>query len=163
MIRLISGYQCQKDDSKGASSVRAQQQGFYEEKGLDKDPWVTFQEDMIVLIKSCQDKGDMIILFLDANEDLTEVGGFHTAMEALGLYNPIFDNHKPPYPTSGDPERLTVCMFPKSLPLCIVGCSHGKLTQKARTIDACGSNLTLENSLGTDPRNTLSQRHAVCS
>ena len=91
-LRVVSGYRPQP--SEGANTVYQQQLSYYEEQGDTTEVRVNYDDDLIKDITGWMDKGDQVILMLDANVDLaTNEEGFKEKMEDIGLKELILSQH----------------------------------------------------------------------
>ena len=69
----------------GANTVYQQQLSYYEEQGTIAEVRVNYDEDLIKDVTGWMDKGDQVIVMLDANVDLaTNEEGFKEKMEDIG-------------------------------------------------------------------------------
>ena len=103
-LHTISAYRPQAN--KNPYGVYQQLLQHNTDQGIQEDPIHTYDKQLSSYLSSLIQKGDQVILMVDANENITRNNtGFSNNMEAIGLYEAILSRHAslapPPTRTPG--------------------------------------------------------------
>jgi hypothetical protein len=90
-VRIISAYRCVKN-TQGPLSVWNQQRYLLDLRRCSMDPINKFDYDIKIFLEKCLNAGELIILGIDANEDV-RTGSFSQLMLTLGLINICTTKH----------------------------------------------------------------------
>ena len=92
-LRVVIGYRPVLN-SQGQLSVWTQQKEQLERNGVDTCPQKMFLIDLLNAVKEWMEKGDQIVLAMDANDDV-QFNPIRAAMQAVGLSEVITTLHDP--------------------------------------------------------------------
>jgi len=101
-IMIVSAYR--PHNNTDAETVGAQHSSYFARKGDTRTPQEAFLQDLTEFLKKRQNEGDLIILGIDANENISSPSStVHTALTHLSLTQPLLDVFGPTLPNTRQP------------------------------------------------------------
>jgi hypothetical protein len=91
-LHVVSAYRPVANFSHGPSTVHAQHECFLSKQDRDKEPRNTFYTDLILAVATWKAMGDLIVIGIDANEDVRQ-GGTARIFSKMALREVILELH----------------------------------------------------------------------
>ena len=121
-LRVISAYRPQKQGI-GPTTIVQQQERYLRSHDIQRTPVQQFDIDILKFLRECLDKGEQVILGMDANEDITN-GTIHRKLVEIGMREVITERHRENTPPPSTYSR-------GNTPIDGIWCSHGITPIKA--------------------------------
>ena len=89
LTRIITAYQPCRSRKDGYSTSYNQQRRFWRSKGITSCPRKLFREQLMATLRQWREKGDRLVLFIDANEDMRDGPIQRELSSALDMYDAV--------------------------------------------------------------------------